>query len=197
MQEPNQHSPLDKAVAQLFQQFSVLASVGYSGGALPGEQGIYRLSVPLTGRIQEGLTVISNIPYLPYGASPTKLAQDAIFKWVFAITSVLQSEGPEVSMLHQNYKWEFKMLQAAEETRQLRVFREFLSHKVGELEEGGDTLGILYELRDVTVGAPTVSLRIKCARTVADNSVVRKAINGMVEGQAKDSLTEWLEPHIE
>ena len=187
--------PIDAAVEQLFNQFSVLANVGYSGGPMAGEHGLFRLTVPFTGRVMEGITVISNLPVLPYGASPTRVVQDAVFKWLYVLTHELQKHGPELEMLQQNYRWELRMIRAAEEGRQLRLFREFLAEKAVELRGGGDTLALLRELREVASEAPQASLRFKCTKIVAESADVRKAVSGMTADAATE-FENWLEPHV-
>ena len=186
--------PVDAAVERLFEQFSVLAQVGYGGGALAGEQGLFRMTTPFSGRVMEGITVLSNLPDLPYGASPTRFIQDAVFKWAFVLSAVLQKQGTEVATLHQNHRWEMRLMQAAEEARQLRLFREFLAEKVMELE-GGDTVAILRELKEVAEEAPRPALRMKCVRATAESSKVRAAVMGMT-GDAAAEFEGWIEPII-
>jgi len=75
--------PVQEAFERLRTQFAVLVAAGYAGGPLAGEQGTYRISVPFSGRVYEGITVVSNLPSLPYGASPTRLVQAAVFNWLY------------------------------------------------------------------------------------------------------------------
>ena len=186
---------VQESFEKLRTQFAVLVAAGYAGGPLAGEQGTYRISVPFSGRVYEGITVVSNLPSLPYGASPTRLVQAAVFNWLYVLTGKLADQAPEIAMLHQHYRWEMRMRQASEESRQLRAFREYLAEKASELSEGGDTLGILRELREVAGEAPTPSLYLKCNQATADNPIVRKAIGALV-GPMASELSEWLEPWV-
>lgn len=188
-------SSIKPALEKLFQQFSILSHVGYGGSALAGEQGTFRLTTPFTGRVMEGITVLSNMPQLPYGASATRLVQSAVFNWLYVLTHQLYTSSPQVAMLHSNYQWELRMMQVAEESRQLRLFREFLAQKVQELSEHGDTIDILRDLRAICDQAPSNSLRLKCTQLVADNAIVAQAMNGLPEIRRKE-FVEWLEPFV-
>jgi len=187
--------PVQESFEKLRTQFAILVAAGYAGGPLAGEQGTYRLSVPFSGRVFEGITTVSNLTSLPYGANPTRLVQAAVFNWLYVLTGKLADQAPEIAMLHQHYRWEMRMRQAGEESRQLRAFREYLSEKASELGEGGDTLGILRELREVAGEAPTPSLYLKCAQAVADNPTVRKTVAAL-PGSVATEFSSWLEPFV-
>lgn len=189
---------VEVAMGHLFEQFSVLAAVGWQGGALAGEQGTYRLTVPFTGRVMQGITVVSNMPILPYAANPTRLVQDAVFKWLLVLTGVMQHSGdPQLALLHQAYEWELKMAQRREETHQLKTFRDYLATMAQELGEGiGDTKTVLREIRELAVQAPTPSLRIKCCRAVADNHLAMAAAKSLPEEERETWMT-WLEPYMD
>lgn len=186
-------SEIDSTIDRLFDQFSVLAQVGYSGGALAGEQGIYRLTVPFFGKVMEGITIVSNLPELPYGANPVRVVQDATFKWLYVLCQQLQSQSPTIALLKKTYEWEMKMAAAAEEGRQLQLFRQFLSQKCTEVEDGISGVAVMQEIKQMALSSPTSALQAKCSRTTAQHGGVGKILHHLTETQARPFI-EWLEP---
>jgi hypothetical protein len=183
------------AVEKLFHDFAILSHVGFSGGALAGEKGTYRLAVPFTGRVMEGITILSNMPMLPYGANPTRLVQSATFNWLYALTHQLYTESDQVKMLHTNYEWELKMMRTTEEGRQLRLFREYLAQRTQELDQFGHAVEVLRDLKTVCQQAPTPSLVTKCSHLVAENATVMQTLKTLPIA-IREEMTQWLEPYV-
>jgi len=192
----HEKDPLDDALSALFDQFTILSHAGYGGGPLAGEQGVYRLTVPFYGKVMEGITTVSNLPVLRYNANPTRVIQDAVFKWLYVLTSVLSQKESELAYLRNTYRWEMRLAAAAEESRQLQLFRQFLATKCAELGEGAPTMDTLREIKTAAWDeAPSPTLRLKCTHIVAHDPKVRAVLAALPYEEA-EGFTSWLEAHV-
>lgn len=187
----------DRAVDKIFDHFSVLAEAGVKG-RVAAERMTHRLTVPFTGKQMEGITILSNLPYLPYEADPIRVVQHATVNWLYALSATLRTKDDRVKRLHRSYEWDLNMRTDYEEREQLQQFTTWLKVRAQELTEGSVESGpALYQIVEQVEGAPSDRLRMRCGQAVALESAVVKAVNSLHEEHPlKEKLVSWMEGYV-